>query len=409
MKQKPFWYNQILMLIPLSVCSYHTIIPQPAKPAAEQKQNPYLQTIHQSFKKLPEQLQPINTKQALISILQGASVWKAVTQGLFYNALHIKNLTPQTAEILNAAFNLPPDHFWLRIHNDANVQHEIERANVQFTRENCISPEHKMLFKITYVRTHITEPEIIEQIKKAYQEAVIDLQWYLYGQAIIQDGIFATGMLTIPDPTLDLFLFLDGYAELISPRYKLYGPVHPHSLWQSEAYTRKTHNWSSKPKFQNHSFGIDLKDHRHESMPVLPGQNSHILFGHLLSDNLTYIQWEPVGFTLNFSQSDFSAISQTFKSAPKKDSATSKFDRKEKVTQDVLYQFKSRFDSNLNKHQSDQIQKNGITAMRTLLSPKQEPLFTKYLVTEKKYPKETLHYRKGNEIILVPKKFVPLS
>ncbi len=74
-----------------------------------------------------------------------------------------------------------------------------------------------------------------------------------------------------------------------------------------------------------------------------------------------------------------------------------------------MLQFKSLFASNLTKHQSDQISKDGISAMLGMLDTSARQLFVDFLTKRKKYIPQLLSLRKGDEIILQPALFKNLS
>ena len=127
-----------------------------------------------------------------------------------------------------------------------------------------------MLFRMTYLQTMISNDEILQQIQESYEHAVIALQWFLYAQALLENDTFLSAVITIPDKNLSLFYFLDGYAELISPRYRLYSSLSIHSWWQSNAHTQITRHWKYKKLFKDAAFGINFKNKDNEIEYVLP-------------------------------------------------------------------------------------------------------------------------------------------
>lgn len=399
-------YKILLWIQIIAACTSTTTM-QPSQPLTSTSINKNLHTVMEAISALPTNRQPSNLKQSLMLMLEGGQIWKAITQNKPYNALTLTSLSSQNAQILQQALNNSDDRFWILIHKDPAVQEAIEHCNIPFTRDTSTMHEYKMLFRFTYIRVHITNPDILIQVQQAYRHAIIALQWFLFAQAILQDSIFTAGMLTIPDNQHYLFHFLDGYAELVSPRYRFYSGLHPHSLWQPNAYTRSSSYWKNKKQFHDSMFGIDFQDNDHQSIPVLPNQNSHLLFC-ALDNGMTAIKWERFGVTLNIKNRTFSALKQPLRYFQKNNQNTDII-RKEKIPQDVMLQFKSLFNNHLTKYQSDQINKDGITAMLNMLDSSGRSIFIDFLTKRKKYSSLTLTLRKGNEIILQPSHFKNLS
>jgi len=394
-------YNALLWIQIITICFYSAI--QTSQPISINKNLP---KIMDAITTLPVANQPSNIKQSLTFMLEGGQIWKAIAQNKLYNALFLSTLSTNDAGIMQQALNSSDDKFWILICKDAKVQEAIEHCNIPFTRDTSAMHEYKMLFRITYIRIHITNQDVLTTIQKSYEHAVIALQWFLYAQAILQDSIFTSGMLTIPDPQYSLFQFLDGYAELVSARYRFYSGMHPHSWWQPNAYTRSSSCWPHKKQFHDTMFGIDFHSDDHKPLNILPSNNSHLMFC-ALDNGLTAIKWEEFGVTLNVKDRNFSALKHTLN--PFKNKKADGIIRKEKIPQDVMLQFKSLFGSRINKYQSDLIAKDGITAMLEMLDPSTRQLFINFLIKHKKYPTQTLTLRKGNEIILQPTLFKSLS
>jgi len=372
--------------------------------------NKNMQKIITALDAMPEKYKPTDMKKALLSILQGSAVWTAVNSNKIYDALTLHIVDPATARTLQLAFDGSIDDFWQTAHKSTALQEEITRSNIPFTREACASKEYKMLFRMAYIRTTIQDPNILEQVTDAYQHAIIKLQWYLFAQSIIQENqVFTSGMITQPDQDLNMFHFLDGYSELISPRYRLYSGLSPHSLWQSKAYTRKSSHFGKKKKFNDRNFGIDFKDVNGKTIPDLPGNKSHLLFG-TLDNGHTFIKWEEYGITINFKDSDYSALTHIVRYFEKKDVPDEALHRREVVPKEVKFNFKS-YSPTVTKQEKPAIQKDGVSAMLGNLKsdPQKHQAFTDYLTKFKGYDPETLQYRKGNEVILKPHKFAPLT
>jgi|GEM_PF-1082334 len=372
--------------------------------------NKNMQKIILALDAMPEKYKPADMKKALLSILQGSTVWTAVNNHKVYDALALHIVDPATARALQLALDGSIDDFWQVAHKSTALQEEITRSNVPFTRESCASKEYKMLFRMAYIRTTIQDPKIIKEVADAYQHAIIKLQWYLFAQSIVQENqVFTSGIITQPDQDLNMFHFLDGYSELISPRYRLYSGLSPHSLWQSKAYTRKSSHWNKKREFNDRNFGIDFKDTDGKTMPDLPGNKSHLLFG-TLDNGHTFIKWEEYGITINFKDSDYSAFTHVVRYFEKKNVADAELHRREVVPKEVKFNFQS-YSPTVTKQEKPAIKKDGVSAMLGNLKsdPQKHQAFTDYLTKFKGYDPETLQYRKGNEVILKPHAFVPLT
>lgn len=414
MKKLSIAYNVICIV---SIFSYHlhntasetsSILKKQSTSKDSSEINPYLQKILQELSNLPTNYQPEHPEQALKFMMKGNQIFKSVYTDKFFQACSLSNLNAADTRVLQNALSSSDEQFWKLIHADEQLQHEIEKCNVSYTRENFLSINYTMLFRINYARLHISSQQVWHQFKSAYEQALIALQWYLFAQAIIQDSIFTSGMITIPDPDYSLFKFMDGYCELVSPCYRFYSGLHPHSLWQTHAYTRKSSHWTRQKQFNDSNFGIDIKDNEYKILPILPGNKSHILFG-ILKSGLLFIKWEEFGTTINFKEKDFSAIKHTLRYFQKKEKEDEALQRREKISQDVMLQFRSLYPHKLTKHQADEIQIFGIQKMLEILDKDAADFFTKYLIQRKKYIKDTLHMRKGGEIILQPRKFVSLT
>lgn len=387
-------YTKIVNFFLISILFFeYQIVHAKEKNKKSQEINAHLQTIINKLNELPEAYKPTDIKNALKLMLQGKTVWENISNNKPYAALEVKVDEPQTALIIKNSFEMKPDNFWIEIHNNQKIQQAIEQANITFNRETSSSPEYFMLFRMTYLKVMIQDEELIKKIADAYQQAVIALQWFLYAQALIENEIFLSAVITIPDKNLSLFNFLDGYAELISPRYRLYSALSIHSFWQSNAHTQITRNWKYKKLFKDAAFGISFKNEtEHENNEYrLPLHNAHLVFG-TLDNKLTFIKWQKRSPHLIDLMKNRNSIDP-------------KFIRNDKPCKDTSLQFKSLFGHTLTRHQALLISKDGISAMIQMLDHEAKKLFIDFLKKIKKYNPTDNHLRKGNEIILKPERF----
>jgi hypothetical protein len=357
--------------------------------------NPNLQTIISKIENLPEKYRPADVKKAMALMLQGKSIWNNISKNKFYSALTLHIQDAKVTNIVKNCLEKSIDRFWIDIHNNKKIQQAIEQANVKFSREMSQQPEYFMFFRMTYLKSMITKEETLKSIENAYQEAIIALQWFLFAQAILENDMFTSAMITIPDQNLYLFYFLDGYAELISPRYRFYSAMSFHSLWQSDAHTQLTGHWKHKKIFKDAAFGINFKNKDKEAQNILPLNNSNLMFG-TLDNKLTFIKWQG---------NEISVLKKPLKILQPKNKSESSINRYDKIPQDVIYQFKSLFKHPITRHQSNLIYKDGISAMLNMLDDNIRSLFINFLEKSKSYNVFDNTLRKGNEIILNPNRF----
>lgn len=384
-----------ILLICLPQINYSSSTGHKATTKKDVTINPNLQTIISKLDKLPEKYRPADTKKALKLMMQGKSVWSNICKNRFYSTLQIHIEDSKVAQSIKNCLEKSPDRFWIDIHHNKKVQDAIEQANVPFTFEMSQKPEYYMFFRISYLRSIVSKQEYLEKIESAYKEAIVALQWFLFAQAILENDIFTSAMIAIPDSNMYLFYFLDGYAELISPRYKFYSAISLHSLWQSDAHTQLTGHWKHKKLFKDIAFGINFKNKEKEKQNILPLNNFNLMFG-ALDNQITFIKWQGV---------EGSALKKPLKIIQSRNKTELTINRYDKVPQDVTYQFKSLFGHSLTRHQLNLISKDGIQAMHNMLDDTGRQFFTDFLEKIKNYHVIDDSIRKGNEIILNPNRF----
>lgn len=367
--------------------------------------------IRQSLHGLPEKNRPKNIDDALRLMADGKKVLDFVSQGHFFDAIQM-NITQNgnlmlaeqhTQQVLTAAFNMSDEVFWEMIKQDPVMAKSIAKHNIPFTLQSLQSQEFNMYFRVTYIRKHIQDPALLEKYQQAYQKSVVQLQWHLFAKSILQDHAFTSGMITFKDPQSRLFNFIDGFAELMSPKYKFHKAIGVHSLWADHAYTRVSSHWNGQKAFGGKNFGIDIKGIDGKPMSILPGNKSHILFG-MRANGMTFIKWEEYGTTFNIKTGDYSVLHHTVRYFEKKDVEDDpKLERREVVPGDVLEQFKSLYVKPLTAEEKALIEKDGISIMLQMLdrqSLKSAAAFQKFLIHDHGYQADTLSCRKGGEVIL---------
>lgn len=216
-------------------------------------------------------------------------------------------------------------------------------------------------------------------------------------------------MISVQDPYHLLFKTLDGYAELVSAKYKLHSKLSLHSLTTIKAYTRESSHYTGQKYFEN-DFGIDIQDEKNQPLRILPGNKSQLLFGIRLN-GMTFIKWEDYGVTFNPIQGDVSIIPHINGYFDKKDLEDNPgLHRREKTPQNVIQQFQTFYKKPISKKDQDNIKTEGISYMLQLLkNSSQATKLIDYLVDTKGYSENTLQYRKGGEVILIDPLFARLQ
>lgn len=364
------------------------------------------QVVKDYLEKLPEKNQPADMAQALQMVKDGAIVSDLIEQGRVYDAVAHNFSIDKTVVVSDQekilwqkAFNSSDSVFWDLIKDDKVMAKKISHHNIPFSLESVKSVEHGMYFRATYARMY-SKDGLVEFVR-AYQQSVIQLQWHLFARSVMQEGqAFSSGMISVQDPSFVLFKFFDGYAELVSPKYKLHSSISVHSLVTTKAYTRKSSHYSQAKRF-DFDCGIDIQDSKNQPLAILPGNKSHILFG-LRSNDMFFVKWENYGVTMNPLENDMSLVPHIKGYFDKKDKQDDPvLERREKVLQDVSEEFKKLYgNKKITGKDKKSIEAFGISYMIKMLDPELQEKFKTYLVTVKKYDLHSLNNRKGNEIIL---------
>lgn len=367
------------------------------------------QIVKDYLEKLPKKNQPSDMAQALQMVKDGAVISGLIEKGRFYDAIvhnfsigkniDLSLVADKEKVLWRNAFNTSDTDFWDIIKNDKVLAKKASHHKIPFTLESLKSVENAMYFRSTYAR--IYSGEALAKFIRAYQKSIIQLQWHLFAQSVVQEGqAFSSGMISVQDPSFILFKFFDGYAELVSPKYKLYNSVSVHSLVTTKAYTRKSSHYSNAKRF-NFDCGIDIQDSNNKPLDILPGNKSHILFG-LRSNDMFFVKWENFGVTINPLENDMSLVPHIKGYFDKKDKHDDPIlERREKVLEDVSQEFKKLYgDKKITGKDKKSIEAFGISYMIKMLDPKSQEIFKTYLVDVKKYSANSLNDRKGNEIIL---------
>lgn len=366
-----------------------------------------MKKIKDELQNLPKAYRPANIDVAVDYIQKGDSAWDSIKKGKTFDAvvknIDAKNFVNYDILVLKDCFDVDDEVFWNKIKDDTNLQALAKKNGLPFSRDALNSKEYGLYLKAEYVRDHTINPKILEEYLNAYQTTIVQVQWHLYSKAILVDKAFHGGMITFKDPQSYMFNLLDTYAELISPNYKNVGVLR--SLFKTGAYNRESSHWDGQRARDGKNFGIDILSKDGKSLPILPGNNPHLLFGER-TNGMTFVKWEEHGTSLQ--NGGLSHALSFIKTRGENDETVHS---KERVPKDVmslfekLYKAKKSFFERIFKKDttSSDVKTYGISKMLELLE-KQNPAnalsFKNYLISVKKYDPKTLNLRKGGEVIL---------
>lgn len=366
-----------------------------------------MQVIRKKLEMLPEHNRPQSITVALHEIQQGKQAFEKVAQGKFYDAVAQQNPAYKDyvdAQTLQRAFNTTDQEFWQIAQHNKLLQEKAKKHKIPFTLEDFCKPENNMYLRATYARKNMIDQALMNKFIHDYKQRIVQIQWHLYAHSIINDIAFTSGMITMHDPNHQLFKFLDGYCELVNPKYKLHDGKSIKALISTKAYSRESSHWTGQRALGGKNFGIDFMDNRNNPDHVLPGNKSHLLFG-MRDNGMVFVKWEEYGVTFNPMQGDISAIPHLFRYFQKNGvhSDDESLHRREKIPPTVKKEFEKLYPGKLNQKIMQDIDTYGISYMRQILHnqyPDREIIFDHFLVTHMHYDPTTLHVRKGSEVIL---------
>lgn len=361
-------------------------------------------TILKALEGLPAHNKPKCMRAAMERIKKGNAIWVRLHHNQAYEAI-TNNSDPTSVEqqTLQRVFNANHTDLWNMIRDNHALQKMAHDQNIPFTATAITSPEYNMYFRTAYIR-QVVPVSHIDEFMQQYEDAMINLQWHLYAKTILQgEQAFTSGMITMNDaPHFTVFKFLDGYAEMISPTYKLHAGLSYHSVTTPIAYARKSSHWTGQKSFNDNNFGIDFFNRNRLPNPVLPGNKSHMLFG-LRTNGMVFIKWEEYGVTMNVKHSDYSALKHTVRYFEKKDKQDSQLERRESIPAYVTAEFKRLCPKALSRKTKADIKTYGISKMLEVLemdAPEHVVTFETYLTKHLMLKKDSLYHRKGNEVVL---------
>lgn len=350
----------------------------------EQLSDPETQQIIQEYLKLPYQAYPDNIADALERMQRGQQVRNAINKGNFDNIEEIKSIKKK----------LTPDH---------------QKIFEKLLTNKPVTPEEL---------ESLRQSEHIKEIKQAYLRTIVDLQWDVYKQAMLEKSGFASGMVTIPDAQENVMNFMENYVKLVNPDYDASG-VSLKSLTNKEGYSRSgrvSSHWKGRVTDQR-IYGIDVRSADGSYVKDLPGNKQQLHFGRL-DNGTTFIKWEYHGTTLAADDASLLSHALDYKRTQemKKTGANkSEVFRKEHVLEETQTAFKEALgDVELSKEQEKAVKQKGIAEMVKILeeqitsasSLKERASAAEKLGTFKDhlsslgYDPNTLHLRKGNEVLL---------
>lgn len=111
-------------------------------------------------------------------------------------------------------------------------------------------------------------------------QAIVDLMWYLYAEALNKNEPFDHGTVVIKDTHFGLYNFLLSYVKRCNP--SITGTIKDTANWISFnpfAYSRASTHFAYSQE-NNRQYGIDIRFDRNEKVSsILPSNKCHILFG----------------------------------------------------------------------------------------------------------------------------------
>lgn len=356
----------------------------------EQLADKDVQTVVEEYLKLPSKARPESIKIALEKMKSGEAVRNAIKTGDFSQVTGIKDIL-----------------------NDKSIA-EADKTTLTKLLTNKAVTDAEL--------ESLRSSKDYEKIKQTYLRTVVDLQWDIYKQAMLDNAGFASGMVTIPDPSENVMNVMENYVKLVNPHFDASGTSLA-SLTNNEGYNRSgkvSSHWKGMVEGKR-IYGIDVRFDG-EYVKDLPGNKQQLHFGRLTNGD-TFIKWEYHGTTIR--AGDASLVEHAFDykqtQAMKKEGVNDKNTafRKEHVLDSTKTAFEEAMGDaydGLTKEQERQIKNEGISAMVKILQARadaavgtsaeataQENLDSfKTKLTKQGYTEASLASRKGNEVQLPP-------
>lgn len=303
----------------------------------EQLADKDVQTVIEEYLKLPSGARPESIKVALEKMESGEKVREAIKKGNFSEVPGVKD-----------------------IFEDASIA-EADKTTLTklLTNEEVTTEELEALRKSDHY----------DRIKQTYLRTIVDLQWDIYKQAMLDNSGFASGMVTIPDASENVMNLMENYVKLVNPDYNASG-TSVASLTNNEGYNRSgkvSSHWKGMVE-GNRIYGIDVRFDG-EYVKDLPGNKQQLHFGRLTNGD-TFIKWEYHGTTLNTGDASLLEHALDYKKtqAMKKEGVNDKTKafRKEHVLEGTKTAFKEAMGDEyekLSKAEKKQIKAQGISSM----------------------------------------------
>ncbi len=335
-------------------------------------------TIVEQYALLPDQARPKNIVATLEQMQRGQTAYGQIMSN---DPAQIKTMVAATnlnehAQTIMVALITGRDH-----HGNAL---QADQLGIQLRKNN---------------------PAEYEQIRQAYVQIIVDLQWGLFKEAMVKKEGFSSGSITILDPQHTMINALERYVQFVNPQFDAAGFSFA-SITNGQAYNRSG-NASSHWKGQvdtNRIYGIDVKvDGTYQQL--LPHNKNHMQFAQLTGDRV-FINWENYGTTLNLQ--DTSMINHGISYLSHHAGAKKGPSRSEtKIAPEIQEEFTNRLKENnytLTPAEQKEIAQQGIAGMRKMLkkidNPQALSQFDAMLTRNYRYDAKTLDARKGNEVIL---------
>lgn len=258
------------------------------------------------------------------------------------------------------------------------------------------------------------------QRRKNYLQAIIDVMWFLYAQAVDKNQPFEEGTFTYAQPVLQkkFFEFLKGYVDFVAQdtdERAVTDGVRDTVGASKNHFAASRVSTHFKERGGIH-YGIDMVfEKEDQAQEVLPNNNTHILFGE------TFVKLEDHGVRLGngYMSHAFGFIDSVKRKVTGGNANDIPIYRKEHVPQDVLSFFDiildALYDRDTSKIQEEQqeIKKHGISHMIQLIAERDGDTNRLVLKENNKLNKDLiqkfldqlahiydhLEFRKGREVI----------
>ncbi len=247
-------------------------------------------------------------------------------------------------------------------------------------------------------------PAQFKQVRDAYLNLLVDMQWGLFKKSLMQQEGFASGAITVIDPQGNVMRSMENYVKFVNPKFNAPG-LSWSALTHDQAYSRSgraSSHWKGQV-VDNRIYGINVKFDGNYTQS-LPANKDQLNFAQLTNGRV-FVKWEYYGTTLTLQ--DPSAVNHVVNYVKDSIGRKKSAQRTEAtMPKDITINFNNILQQahiKLNTQQARIVQQQGIAGMRNILQSKAPHFlanFDTFLTTQKGYNATTLQYRKADEVIV---------